>query len=205
MFLDILSQVRVNLPFVEVLQEVPKYAKYLRDIVTNKRRHVEFERVALTEDCSARLQSKLPPKLKDPGYFTIPLAIGKHEVGRALCDLGASINLMPLLVFKQLDLGAPRPTIITLQLADRSLAVPKGIIEDVLVRVGRFIFPTDFIILEYMANEEVHIIFGRPFLATGGAIIDVREGKLKMRVHDEEVTFNVYKVLKLPKHMRICV
>nr|XP_016495320.1 PREDICTED: uncharacterized protein LOC107814421 [Nicotiana tabacum] len=134
-FLDILSQVSVNLPLVEILQEVPKYAR-------------------------------------------------KQEVGRALRYLGASINLMSSSLFKQLGLGVLRPTTITLQLADRSLVIPEGIIEDVLVR----------------ADEEVPIILGRPFLATGGAVIDVRAGKLKMRVDDEEVTFNVYKALKLPKH-----
>ncbi|XP_070023239.1 uncharacterized protein [Nicotiana sylvestris] len=199
-FLDILSQVSVNLPLVEILQEVPKYARYLRDIVANKRRHAEFETVALTEECSARVQSKLPPKLKDPGSFTIPLSLGKQEVGRALCDLGASINLMPSSLFKQLGLGALRPTTITLQIADRSLFIPEGIIEDVLVRVGKFILPADFIVLDYEADEELPIILGRPFLATSGAIIDVREGKLKMRVNDEEVTFNVYKALNIPKH-----
>ncbi|XP_019228289.1 PREDICTED: uncharacterized protein LOC109209473 [Nicotiana attenuata] len=171
-------EVRVNLPLVEVMQEVPKYAKYLRDIVVNKRRLTEFETVALTEECSARVQSKLPPKLKNSGCFTIPLAIAKYK----------------------LNLGAPRPTTITLHLADRSLAVPEGIIEDVLVQVGKFIFPADFIILDYMADEEVPIILGRPFLATGGALINVREDKLKMIVHDEEVTFNVYNELNLPKH-----
>ncbi|XP_070015909.1 uncharacterized protein [Nicotiana sylvestris] len=199
-FLDILSQVSVNLPLVEILQEVPKYARYLRDIVANKRRHAEFETVALTEECSARVQSKLPPKLKDPGSFTIPLSLRKQEVGRALRYLGASINLMPSSLFKQLGLGVLRPTTITLQLADRSLVIPEGIIEDVLVRVGKFILPADFIIFYYESDEEVPIILGRPFLATGGAVIDVRAGKLKMRVDDEEVTFNVYKALKLPKH-----
>ncbi|XP_070007605.1 uncharacterized protein [Nicotiana sylvestris] len=180
--------------------EVPKYTRYLRDIVANKRRHAEFETVALTEECSARVQSKLPPKLKDPGSFTIPLSLGKQEVGRALCDLWASINLMSSSLFKQLGWGALRPTTITLQLADRSLVMPEGIIEDMLVRVGKFILPADFIVLDYEADEEVPIILGRPFLATGGEIIDVRAGKLKMRVDDEEVTFNVYKALKLPKH-----
>ncbi|XP_019255187.1 PREDICTED: uncharacterized protein LOC109233779 [Nicotiana attenuata] len=158
-FLDILSQVRVNFPLVEILQEVPKYAS-----------------------------------------FTIPLSLGKQEVGRALRDLGASINLMPSSLFKKLGLGVLRPTTITLQLADRSLVMPEGIIEDVLIRVGKFILPADFIVLDYEADEEVPIILGRPFLATGGAIIDVRAGKLKMRVDDEEVTFNMYKALKLPKH-----
>ncbi|XP_075111292.1 uncharacterized protein LOC107775012 [Nicotiana tabacum] len=132
-FLDILSQVHVNLPLVEILQEVPKYIRYLRDIVANKRRHTEFETVALTEECSARVQSKLPPKLKDPRSFTIPLSLGKQEVGRAMCDLGASINLMSSSLFKQLELGVLRPTTITLQLADKSLVMPEVIIEDVLV------------------------------------------------------------------------
>ncbi|XP_070037035.1 uncharacterized protein [Nicotiana tomentosiformis] len=199
-FLDILSQVHVNFPLVEILQEVPKYARYLRDIVANKRRHTKFETVALTEDCSARVQSKLPPKLKDPGCFTIPMPLGKQEVGRAPCDLGASINLMPSSLFKKLGLGVLRSTTITLQLADRSLVMPEGIIEDVLVRVEKFILPADFIVLDYEADEEVPIILGRPFLATGGALIDIREGKLKMRVGDEEITFNTYKALKLPKH-----
>ncbi|XP_009621225.1 uncharacterized protein [Nicotiana tomentosiformis] len=140
--------------------EMPKYARYLRDIVENKRRHTEFEIVALTEECSARVQSKLPSKLKDPGSFTIPFSLGKQEVGRALCDLGASINLIPSSLFKQLGLGVLRPTTITLQLADRSLVMPEGIIEDVLVRVEKFILPADFIVLDYEADEEVPIFWG---------------------------------------------
>nr|XP_009790997.1 PREDICTED: uncharacterized protein LOC104238360 [Nicotiana sylvestris] len=163
-FLDILSQVRVNLPLVKILQEVPKYARYLRDIVANKRRHTEFETIALTEECRA------------------------------------SINLMPSSLFKQLGLGVLKPTTITLQLADRSLVIPERIIEDVLVQVGKFILLADFIVLDYEADEKVHIIMGRPFLATGGTLIDVRKGKLKMRVGDKKITFNVYKALNLPKH-----
>ncbi|XP_019225109.1 PREDICTED: uncharacterized protein LOC109206709 [Nicotiana attenuata] len=116
-----------------------------------------------------------------------------------MCDLGASINLMPSSLFKQLGLGVLRPTTITLQLEDKSLVMPEVIIEDVLARVAKFILPIDFIVLDYRADEEVPIILGRPFLDTGGAIIDVREEKLKMRVDDEEITFNVYKALKLPK------
>nr|XP_009611035.1 uncharacterized protein LOC104104604 [Nicotiana tomentosiformis] len=157
----------------------------------------------ILSQCSARVQSKLPPKLKDPGCFNIVLEIGKHEVGRALCDLGASINLLPLSMFKQLNLGVPRPTTITLQLVDRSLVVPEGIIKDVLVRIVKFIFLADFIILGYLADEEVPIILGQPFMATGGALIDVREVKLKIRVHDEEITFNVYKALNLPRNYEV--
>ncbi|XP_070055241.1 uncharacterized protein [Nicotiana tomentosiformis] len=147
-FLIILKQVQINIPLVDILQEVPKYTKYIKDIVTNKRRLTEFEIVALTEECSSRIQSKIPQKLKDPGSFTIQISIGKYVVVRALCDLGVSINLMSLSVFRQLGLGDPRPTTIILQLADRSLAHPEEVIEDALVQVGSFIFPADFIILD---------------------------------------------------------
>nr|XP_009592515.1 uncharacterized protein LOC104089352 [Nicotiana tomentosiformis] len=115
-----LKHIHSNIPLVDMLHEVPKYAKYIKDIVANKSRLVEFETVALTEECTSRIQHKLPQKLKDPGSFTIPVRIGEIDVGRALCDLGASINLMSLSVFKQLGLGAPRPTTVMLQLADRS-------------------------------------------------------------------------------------
>ncbi|XP_070023381.1 uncharacterized protein LOC142175530 [Nicotiana tabacum] len=195
-FLDILKQAQINIPLVDILQEVPKYAKYIKDIVANKRRLTEFETVALTEECSSRIQGKLPQKLKDPGSFTIQISIGKYAVGRALCDLGASINLMPLSVFRQLGLGEPRPTTVILQLADRSLAHLEGVIEDVLVQVGSFIFPADFVILDYKPDQEVPFILGHPFLATGRAIIDVCEGRMTMRVGDRVEVFNVYRALK---------
>ncbi|XP_075095107.1 uncharacterized protein LOC142173419 [Nicotiana tabacum] len=192
--------VQLNIPLVDVLREIPKYAKYIKDIVAHKRKLTEFETVALTEECTSRVQNKLPQKLKDPGSFTIPVQIGNINVGRALCDLGASINLMPLSLFKQLGLGAPRPTTVMLQLADRSIAYPEGVIEDVLLQIGKFIFPADFIILDFEADEQVPIILGRPLLATGDAIIKVREGKMIMRVDNEEAVFNVYKAIQLPRH-----
>ncbi|XP_075099408.1 uncharacterized protein LOC107793572 [Nicotiana tabacum] len=109
-FLDILRQVQINIPLVDILQEVPKYAKYIKDIVANKKRLTEFETVALIEECSSKIQCKLPQILKDLGSFTIQISIGKHAVGRALCDLGASINLMPLSMFRQLGLAFSRST-----------------------------------------------------------------------------------------------
>ncbi|XP_070005448.1 uncharacterized protein [Nicotiana sylvestris] len=132
-FLSMLSQVQLNIPLIDVLCEIPKYAKYIKDVVAHKRRLTEFETVALTEECTSRVQNKLPQKLKDPGSFTIPVRIGNIDVGRALCNLGESINLMPLSMFKQLGLGPPRPTTVMLQLADRSIAHPEGVIEDVLL------------------------------------------------------------------------
>ncbi|XP_016444385.2 uncharacterized protein LOC107769662 [Nicotiana tabacum] len=164
-FFYMLKQIHLNIPLVDMLREVPKYAKYIEDIVANKRRLTKFETGALTEECTSRIQHKLPQKLKILGSFTIPVGIGEIDMGRALCDLGASINLMTLSVFKQLGLGAPRPTTVLLKLADRSYVYPEGVIEDVLLHIGKFIFPADFIILDYEADE----------LVPGDAIIKVRE------------------------------
>ena len=119
------------------------------------------------------LQSKIPKKLKNPGSFTIPCSIGIMYNGRALCNLGASINLMLLSVFKQLGVGEFKATTVTLQLADRSHAYPEGTIKDVLVKVEKFIFPVDFIVLDFEADKEVPIILGRHFLVTMKTLIDV--------------------------------
>ncbi|XP_062109424.1 uncharacterized protein LOC133820148 [Humulus lupulus] len=142
----------------------------------------DYEIVALTEECSAIIQKKLPQKLRDLGSFTIHCTIGNFHWERALCDLGASINLMSLPVLRRLGLGEARPTTVTLQLADHSLTHPRGIIEDVLVKVDKFIFPADFIVLDMEEDEDVPIILGRPFLATGQALIDVQKGELRLRV-----------------------
>ena len=149
-------------------------------------------------------QKKLPPKLKDPGSFTIPCAIGNAVFERALCDLGASINLMSWSIFKKLKLGEARPTTITLQLADRSLTHPCGITEDVLVKVDKFIFPVEFIILDKQEDKEVPIILGQPFLTTGRAMIVMQKGELRLRVQEEEVTFNVFNAIKHPHDIDNC-
>ncbi|XP_070041455.1 uncharacterized protein [Nicotiana tomentosiformis] len=154
-FLSMLSHVQLNILFIDVLSEILKYAKYIKYIVAHKRRLTEFEIVALTKECTSRVQNRLPQKLKDPGSFTIPMRIGNIDVGRALCDLGASINPMPLSLFKQLGLGAPRPTTVMLQLADRSIAYPEGVFQDVLLQIRKFIFLADFVILDY---EEVKLL-----------------------------------------------
>ena len=123
---------------------MPSYVKFMKDILSNKRRLSDFETVNLIKECSAILQRKLPQKLKDPSSFTIPCTIGNSIFERALCDLGASINLMPLSIFRQLGLSEARPTIVTFQLADWSLKHPRGVIEDVLVKVDKFIFKNRF-------------------------------------------------------------
>ena len=172
-FMDIFKKLHINIPFAEALEQMSGYVKFMKDVLSKKRKLGDYETVALSEECSAILQKKLPPKLKDPGGFTIPCAIGNAVFERALCDLGASINLMLWSIFKKLKLGEAHPTIVTLQLADRSLTHPRGIIEDVLVKVEKLIFPVDFIILDMQEDKEVQIILGRPFLAKGRAMIDV--------------------------------
>ncbi|KAL8484082.1 hypothetical protein ACS0TY_026685 [Phlomoides rotata] len=165
--------------------------------MSHKRRIGEYETVTLTEECSTILQAKLPPKLKDPGSFTLPCKIGKEGNYRALCDLGASINLMPLSLFKTLGLGELKPTTMNLQLADRTVTYPRGIVEDILVKVDKFIFPVDFVVLDMVEDKAIPLILGRPFLATGGAMINVRNGELTLDVGGEKVSFNIFKVMKL--------
>ena len=203
-FMEVFKKLHINIPFADALEQMPSYVKYMKDILSQKRRLADFETVNLTEERNAILQRKLPQKLKDPGSFTIPCTIGNAIFKRALCDLGASINLMPLSIFKHLGLGEARPTTVTLQLADRSLKHPRGIIEDVLVKVDKFIFPADFIVLDMEEDKEIPIILGRPFLATGRAKIDVQRGELKLRVQEDEVKFNVFEAVRHPAESDTC-
>ena len=177
---------------------MPLYAKFLKEILSKKRKIAEEGIVNLTATCSAIIQQNLPAKMKDPGSFTIPCSIGKYKFKKALCDSGASINLMPLSVVQRLNLGKLIPTAITLQMADRSMAQPEGILEDVLVKVGKFIFPVDFVIMQMEEDTQVPLLLGRPFLATGAALIDVQKGELTLRVGDEAVHFNINRILEHP-------
>ncbi|XP_070054399.1 uncharacterized protein [Nicotiana tomentosiformis] len=165
-FLDVLKQVHVNLPFIEVISQVPAYAKFLREILTKKRKIEETSVVKLTEHCSAILQNKLVQKCGDPRSFTISCSLGSINFDKSLCDSGASINLMPLSIYWKLEkeIGEIRSVPISLQLADQMNLIPKGIVEDVLVRVDKFVFPEDFIVVNMEEKKEVRLILGRPFM-----------------------------------------
>ncbi|XP_038687522.1 uncharacterized protein LOC119986903 [Tripterygium wilfordii] len=180
--MELFKKVHINIPLLDAIKQVPSYAKFLKDICTNKRKFMEHEKVMLSEECSVVLLNKLPPKLKDPGSFTIPCVIGNLQIEKALIDLGASINLMPLSVFQQLGVGKMQPTSISLQLADHSIKFPLRIIEDILIKVDRFLLPADFIILDMEEDRDIPIIMGRPFLATAGTIIDVKKGFLHQKI-----------------------
>ena len=140
--------------------------------------------------------SKIPLKCKDPGSFTVPCAIGNASYEKALCDLGASVSLMPYDIFKKLEIGDLKPTRVVLSMADKSLKYPLGVVEDVPTRVGKFVFPADFIVVDMEVDEDIPILFGRPFLATVGAIIDMKRGKITLELKNGKVEFDVYKAMK---------
>ncbi|XP_070050388.1 uncharacterized protein [Nicotiana tomentosiformis] len=146
----------------------------------------------------------MAPKLEDPSAFTIPCTTGSAEFAKSLCDLGENINLMPYSVFKTLGIGQPRPTSMRLQMADHTMKRSLGVIEDVLVRVDKFILPTYFVILDCEVNYEVPIILGRPFLATGKALCDVKARELTYRVCDEKVVFHMCKSMWQPNSNKVC-
>ncbi|XP_042401454.1 uncharacterized protein LOC121991527 [Zingiber officinale] len=149
-----------------------KFVKFLKGILSNKRQKGDFETVALTENCSALLMANSPPKLQDPGSFSILCKIGSERIPRALCDLGASVSLLSYSLCKKLGLQNIKLTTMALQLVDHSCRYPMGIVEDVRVEVGGCIVPTYFIILDMEEDPKMSIILGKPFLATSGAIID---------------------------------
>ncbi|XP_049392750.1 uncharacterized protein LOC125857119 [Solanum stenotomum] len=153
-------QLEVLAPKKRDIEGIPKYAKYVKDIVASKRRLTKYEIVALTKECNLRIHNRLPKMLKDSGSFTVQITIGKSVHARGLCDLGASINLMPLSLYPKLGLGSPKRTTVILQLADRSIARPEGVVEDVLVQVGSLIFPVDFMVLDFEPDAEVPFILG---------------------------------------------
>ncbi|XP_022024835.1 uncharacterized protein LOC110925174 [Helianthus annuus] len=197
-FLDIFKQLKINLPFIEALQSMPKYAKFLKDLLRNKEKLGELSNIPLNGGCSAVVLTKLPEKLTDPSIFTIPCLFASNTNTRALADLGACINLMPFSLYEKLDLGELSPTRMTLSLADRSVKYPRGIVENLLVKVDKFVFPADFVILDMEADEGVPIILGCPFLRTAKALIDVHDGKITLRVSEERVTFEIERSMNHP-------
>ena len=146
--LDLFKRVNINIPFLEAIKQIPAYAKFLKDLCTQKRKLYVQKRAFLAEQVSSIILNKTPPKFRDPGCPTISCTIGEHTVNKALLDLGASVNLLPYSVYEQLGLGELKPTSITLQLADRSVKIPRGVVEDVLIKVDKFYFPVDFIVLD---------------------------------------------------------
>lgn len=171
----------INILFLEAINEMPKYAQFLKDIISWKRNFLENKLTMMNEEASVVIQRKLPQKLKDPGSFTILCSIGLFYFDKTLCNLGASINLMSLSVVKKFGLGDVKPSFIFQQLARRSLAFPWGILKDVIVKVDQFYIPVDFIVMD-MEDTRMPIIFSRPFVPTRHPLIDVEKGVLTLRM-----------------------
>ncbi|XP_070018134.1 uncharacterized protein [Nicotiana sylvestris] len=201
-FIEMIKSLSINVPLVKALEQMLGYAKFMKDLVT-KKRYMDCENIKVTHQVSAIVHS-VSPKLEDPSAFTIPCTIGSVNFAKALCDLGASINLIPYFVFKTLGIGQSRDTSMRLQMADRTMKRLFGIINDVLVRVDKFILLMDFVFLDCEVDYEVPIILGRPFLATGKALVDVEAGERTFRVGDEKFMFHVYKSMRQPNSNEVC-
>ncbi|KAJ9538954.1 hypothetical protein OSB04_031687 [Centaurea solstitialis] len=188
-FIDLIKRVDINVPLVDLIAGVPSYARFLKELVANNARMGTEEIAFLNAECSATLSDTL--KKGDPGSFIIPCYFGKSVSCRALADLGASINLMPLSFYQKLGLNDLKSTRMTIQLADRSIKYPVGIAEDVMVRVDRFEFPADFVILDIKDEVKVPLILGRPFLNTASAIIHVAKRELSLGIGEDRITLSI--------------
>ncbi|XP_076920461.1 uncharacterized protein LOC143581589 [Bidens hawaiensis] len=199
--METFRKVEVNIPLLDAIKQVPRYAKFLKQLCTSKKNLKGIETVKVSENISAVLQKRLPPKCKDPGVFTVPCKLGNITLPRAMLDLGASINVLPYSIFKTLNVGPLKRTGVTIQLADRSLVYPKGVLEDVLVQVNELVFPADFYVLDMEDDDKPNsssILLGRPFLKTSKTKIDVYNGTLSMEFDGEVVNFNIDDAIRYP-------
>ncbi|XP_021743340.1 uncharacterized protein LOC110709429 [Chenopodium quinoa] len=173
-FLDEMKGLQSNIPLLHALSRMPTYAKFLKHILSNKSRLEESDSISILTDISVIPQNELPEKFGDPGSFAIPVKVGDLELTNALCDLGASFSLMPLSMAKRLNLGEISPTKMSIQLADRSVKVPLGVLKDIPIQVGKVLVPCDFVIMEMDEDFKIPLILGRPFLKTAGVNIDMK-------------------------------
>ncbi|CAM8945312.1 unnamed protein product [Rhodiola kirilowii] len=199
-----LKKLYVTNPFHEVITQNPTYAKFLKDIVSNRRVIEESSMVALNVECSAIVQSRMPRKMQDHGSFSIPISLGKIEIDRALCDLGASISLIPYSLFEKIDVGELHLTTISLKLADRSSRIPRGVLRDVPIKVGKFFIVVDFYVLEMDDEQETPVILGRPFLNTVEAVIRCGEGSIELKIGDEKLKNFLKNAMRAPTSSSEC-
>ncbi|CAM8902092.1 unnamed protein product [Rhodiola kirilowii] len=203
-FVDKIRTLYITMPFTDAITQIPTYAQFMNEILTGKRKIDGTENVAMSEECSAATNQPMPPKLQDSGSFSIPCDIGGFPVCRALCDLGASVSIMPYSLYAKLKLGDLCPTNITIRLADHSCRLPRGILKDVPVKVKDLYFPADFIVLDISEDVDIPIILGRPFLYMAKAVIDMDRGSLALQVGSERVVFSLPDMSKSPSLFDDC-
>ncbi|XP_022040727.1 uncharacterized protein LOC110943287 [Helianthus annuus] len=192
---EVFKQVKINLPLLDAIKQVPAYAKYLKELCTQKRHNKFPKKIALTEKVSAVLSGELPPKLRDLGAPLIPIQVGEFKMSRALLDLGASVSILPGSLYDQYDFGPLKQADTTVVLADLMLKLPRGILRDVIVKVDEFYYPVDFLVLDYVQIENTkqpNVILGRPFLATANALIDCRNGTVDITFGNRKVRLNAF-------------
>ncbi|CAN6562633.1 unnamed protein product [Malus baccata var. baccata] len=205
--LETFRKVQVNIPLLDAIKQVPRYAKFFKELCTSRKRILSKEVVKVSENVSAVLQRKLPTKYKDPGSFTIPCVIENTRFESAMLDLGASINVMPYSIYASMHLGELKNDGVIIQLADRSNAYPKGVLEDVLVQVNHLILPTDFYVLEMDKSDHsptLPILLGWPFMKTARTKTDVFNGTLTMEFDGEVINFNLSDSIKYPSEDHSC-
>nr|GEZ35153.1 reverse transcriptase domain-containing protein [Tanacetum cinerariifolium] len=190
-FFQIINDLDFNISFADALILMPKFGPTIKSLLNNKYKLFELARTPLNEHCSVVLLKQLPEKLEDPDKFLIPCDFSGMDECLALADLGASISLMPLSVWNKLSLLELSPTCMTLELVDRSISRLVGVAKDVFVKVGKFHFPTDFVVVDFDADPQVPLILGRSFLKTERALIDVYAGESTLRVNNEAVSFKL--------------
>ena len=199
---NIFRKVEINIPLLDAIDQIPKYAKFLKEQCTKKTKLQSNAKVSVSANVSAVIQRQLPPKCGDPGMYSIPVMIDEKKVDKAMIDLGASINIMSLSLYKKLNLGPMKETRIIIQLANRSTIYPEGMMEDMLVKVKGLIFPVDFYIIDMKSDgalDETNMLLGRPFLKTAKTLIDMEKGTLSLKFAGETITFDVNEVMKYPK------
>ncbi|CAN6554896.1 unnamed protein product [Malus baccata var. baccata] len=205
--LETFRKVQVNIPLLDAIKQVLRYAKFLKELCTTRKRISTKDVVKVGENVAAILQHKLPPKCKDPGSFTIPCVIGNTRFESAMLDLGAPINVMSYSIYASMNLGELKNDGVIIQLADRSNAYAKGVLEDVLVHVNHLIFPADFYILEMDESDHapsLPILLGRPFMKMARTKIDVFNGTLTMEFDGEVINFNLSDSMKFPSENHSC-
>ncbi|RDX96883.1 hypothetical protein CR513_20409, partial [Mucuna pruriens] len=207
--LKMFRKVEINIPLLDAIKQIPKYAKFLKELCVYKRKKIKgsmeiggvVSALTRNEELTAGDPQALAKKCRDPRIFSVPCTIGECTFADAMLDLGASINVMPASIYRTLNFGDLEPTRMTIQLANRSIVQPLGVLKDVLVQVNELIFPIDFYVLDMedeTSGKKSTLILGRPFLMTARTKIDVHAEMLSMEFGDTLVQFNIFEAMKHP-------
>ncbi|KAL1568511.1 hypothetical protein AAHA92_00121 [Salvia divinorum] len=197
--MEIFGKLEINLPFLQALK-LPPFSRFIKEFIAGKAK--SDGKIVIGENVSAVIQKrKLPSKRTDPGMFTLPITIGDVKIEHAMCDLGASINVLPLSVYQNLIGARMVDTKVVIQLADRSCIHPERVLENVIVKVHDFLYPADFHVIRMTESESAGssgVLLGWPFLRTAKTIIDVFDGTICLNYHGEKYTFSIDEAMKKP-------